>query len=143
MGGWRLEIITRQLPMEGFVVRPWCWIVERTLEWVGRQRCLSKDSERKVQTSESLLQLAMIRLMVLWETDAAYTLRRLSLVCPKVGALTRESVAAYWAIEIPHPTVSRAPATPAAVPRRSRRRCETISRSACAGPSARSFEAWG
>jgi putative transposase len=63
-GGWRLEIITRQPPVEGFVVRPWCWIVERTLAWMGRQRRLSKDYERKVQTSETLLQLAMIRLMV-------------------------------------------------------------------------------
>lgn len=30
----------------------------------ARQRRLSKDYERKVQTSETLLQLAMIRLMV-------------------------------------------------------------------------------
>ena len=37
---------------------------ERTLAWIGRQRRLSKDYERKVQTSETLLQLAMIRLMV-------------------------------------------------------------------------------
>ena len=54
-----------------------------------------------------------LNLLVLWETDAAYTLRRLSLVCPKVGALTRESVAAYWTIEIPHPT-SRGRAAPRA-----------------------------
>ena len=40
------------------------WIVERTLGWMGRQRRLSKDHERKVQTSETLRQLAMIRLMV-------------------------------------------------------------------------------
>jgi hypothetical protein len=53
-----------------------------------------------------------LNLLVLWETDAAYTLQRLSLVCPKVGALTRESVAAYWTIEIPHPNLSRVPATP-------------------------------
>jgi hypothetical protein len=53
-----------------------------------------------------------LNLLVLWETDAAYTLRRLSLVCPKVGALTRESVAAYWTIEIPHPMMSRAAVTP-------------------------------
>jgi putative transposase len=63
MGGWRLEIITRQQPVEGFVVRLWCWIVERTLGWMGRQRRLSKDYERKVQTRATLLQLAMIRLM--------------------------------------------------------------------------------
>jgi putative transposase len=64
MGGWRLEIITRQPTVEGFVVRPWCWIVEQTLGWMGRHRRLSKDYERQVQTSETLLQLAMIRLMV-------------------------------------------------------------------------------
>ena len=57
-----------------------------------------------------------LNLLVLWEADAAYTLRRLSLVCPRVGALTRESVAAYWTIEIPHPNVSRAPATSAGHP---------------------------
>ena len=47
---------------------------------------------------------------MLWEADAAYTLRRLWLVCPRVGGLTRESVAVYWTVEIPHPTVSRGPA---------------------------------
>ena len=52
-------------------MRPWCWIVERTLGWLGRQRRLSKDYERKLQTyerklqtSETLLKLAMIRLML-------------------------------------------------------------------------------
>jgi putative transposase len=63
-GAWRVEIITRAPHVQGFVVRPWCWIVERTLGWMGRQRRLSKDYERQVQTSETLLQFAMIRLMV-------------------------------------------------------------------------------
>jgi putative transposase len=63
-GQWRLEIITRVPQVQGFVVRPWCWIAERTLAWMGRQRRLSKDYERKVQTSEMFLTLAMIRLMV-------------------------------------------------------------------------------
>jgi hypothetical protein len=56
-----------------------------------------------------------LNLLVLWEADAAYTLRRLSLVCPKVGGLTRESVAAYWVAEIPHPTVWRS-ASPTLMP---------------------------
>jgi hypothetical protein len=56
-----------------------------------------------------------LHLLVLWEADAAYTLRHLSLVCPKLGALTRESVAAYWTIEIPHPNVWR-PTSAAAMP---------------------------
>jgi putative transposase len=48
----------------GFRVLPRRWVVERTFAWLGRQRRLSKDYERQVQTSETLLQLAMIRLMV-------------------------------------------------------------------------------
>jgi putative transposase len=63
-GAWRVEIITPASHVPGFVVRPWCWIVERTLGWLGQQRRLSKEYERKVQTSETLLKLAMIRLMV-------------------------------------------------------------------------------
>jgi transposase len=63
-GAWRVEISKRVPHVQGFVVRPWCWIVERTLGWMGRQRRLSKDYERKLQTSETLLKLAMIRLMV-------------------------------------------------------------------------------
>ena len=63
-GAWRLEIIKPTPHVQGFVVRPWCWIVERTLGWLGRLRRLSKDYERKLQTSETLLKLAMIRLML-------------------------------------------------------------------------------
>jgi transposase len=63
-GAWRVEIIKPTPHVQGFVVRPWCWIVERTLGWLGRQRHLSKEYERKLQTSETLLKLAMIRLMV-------------------------------------------------------------------------------
>src|SRR5262249_36206206 len=63
-GAWRLEIIKPTPHVQGFVVRPWCWIVERTLGWLGRQRRLSKDYEHKLQTSETLLKLAMIRLML-------------------------------------------------------------------------------
>jgi hypothetical protein len=48
-----------------------------------------------------------LNLLVLWEADAAFTLRRLWLVCPRIGGLTRESVAAYWVTEIPHPNVWR------------------------------------
>jgi putative transposase len=63
-GSWRLEIIKPQPQVKGFMVRPWCWIVERTLAWMDRCRRLGKDYERKVQTSEHLIQIAMIRLMV-------------------------------------------------------------------------------
>ena len=40
------------------------WIVERTFAWLGRNRRLSKDYELKVQTSETFIDLAAIRLML-------------------------------------------------------------------------------
>lgn len=63
-GGWRLEIVQRSGGVAGFSVLPRRWVVERTFAWLGKQRRLSKDYERKVQTSESLIQVAMIRLML-------------------------------------------------------------------------------
>jgi putative transposase len=38
--------------------------VERTYGWLSRSRRLSKDYERKVQTSETLIQVAMIQLLL-------------------------------------------------------------------------------
>jgi len=45
-------------------VIPKRWIVERTFAWLTFQRRLVKDYEYLVQTSESLIYLAMIRLML-------------------------------------------------------------------------------
>jgi hypothetical protein len=39
-------------------------MVERALGWLGRQRRVSTDYEGKLQTSKTLLKLAMIRLLV-------------------------------------------------------------------------------
>lgn len=63
-GGWDLEIVERDREVEGFEVIPKRWIVERTISWIGRNRRMSKDYERKVQTSETLIELAMIRLIL-------------------------------------------------------------------------------
>jgi transposase len=38
-------------------------VVERTFSRITRLRSMSKDDERKVQTSETLIQVAMIRLL--------------------------------------------------------------------------------
>jgi putative transposase len=40
------------------------WIVERTFAWLGRNRRLSKDYEYRVQTSETLLEIAATRIML-------------------------------------------------------------------------------
>ncbi|CAN5298302.1 hypothetical protein BH18ACT10_BH18ACT10_15860 [soil metagenome] len=49
---------------KGLEVLPKRWIVERTFGWLRRDRRLAKDYERKVQTSETLIEVAMIRLML-------------------------------------------------------------------------------
>ncbi len=63
-GGWELEIVERDKEAEGFEVVAKRWIVERTLGWLRRDRRLAKDYERKVQTSETLIEVAMIRLIL-------------------------------------------------------------------------------
>ena len=63
-GEWELQIIERSADTEGFAVLPHRWIVERTLGWLMRNRRLSKNYERKVQTSETFIEVAMIRLIL-------------------------------------------------------------------------------
>jgi putative transposase len=48
----------------GFHVLPKRWIVERTFAWLDQYRRLSKDYERLPATSETLMYIAMIRLML-------------------------------------------------------------------------------
>lgn len=60
----RLEIVKCADPDGGFVVQPKRWIVERTLGWFNRYRRLSKDYETLPATSEAMIYVAMIRLML-------------------------------------------------------------------------------
>jgi putative transposase len=63
-GQWALEIVKRSDTAVGFEVLPHRWIVERTFAWLGRFRRLSKDYEALVESSEAMIRIAMIRLMV-------------------------------------------------------------------------------
>lgn len=63
-GKWVLEIVKRPESAQGFQVLPHRWIVERTFAWLGRFRRLSKDYEALAETSETMIRLAMIRLML-------------------------------------------------------------------------------
>jgi putative transposase len=92
--GWRLEIVKRSTQQEhhdkiraiakerqkagasvvemwaglpygrGIEVLPRRWVVERTFAWLGKYRRLSKDYEFLPESSEAMIYLAMIRLML-------------------------------------------------------------------------------
>lgn len=61
---WVLEIVRRSATSVGFEVLPRRWVVERTFAWFGKYRRLSKDYEYHPHSSEAMLYLAMIFLMV-------------------------------------------------------------------------------
>jgi putative transposase len=61
---WVLEIVKRPEGTKGFLVLPRRWVVERTFSRLGHCRRLSKDYEHLTAHSESMIYLAMIRIMV-------------------------------------------------------------------------------
>jgi putative transposase len=61
---FELEIVSRPAGEEGFKPIPWRWVVERTFAWLGWSRRLSKDYERRPDTSAAMVKLAAIRHMV-------------------------------------------------------------------------------
>lgn len=62
--GWVLEIVLRSDSTQGFQILPKRWIVERTFSWFESYRRLGKDYEYKTDTSEAMIQLSMIKLML-------------------------------------------------------------------------------
>jgi putative transposase len=60
--GWKLHIVKRK--RRAFQITGLTWIVKRSFAWLGRNRRLSKDYEYRVQTSELMIDLAAIRLML-------------------------------------------------------------------------------
>ena len=68
-GGWDLEIVGRDPETPGFAVQPRRRVVEPGARWAGfawlvRNRRLRIDDERRVQTSETLIEGAFIRLLL-------------------------------------------------------------------------------
>ena len=59
-----LQIVPKPSGQKGFVLVPRRWVVERTFAWLGRYRRLSKDYEYWVETSQSMIYLAMSHLML-------------------------------------------------------------------------------
>jgi putative transposase len=62
--GWILEIVLRSDHSSQFVVIPKRWVVERTFAWFESYRRLSKDFEYLTDTSEAMIQFAMIKLIL-------------------------------------------------------------------------------
>jgi transposase len=59
-----LSIVRRPKDAEGWVRLPIRWTVERTFAWLGQCRRLTVDREKSVLSSESMVKLAMIQLML-------------------------------------------------------------------------------
>jgi putative transposase len=63
-GGWDPEIVERAPGTRGFRVQPRRWGVERSFAWLSRNRRLAWGYERKVQTSETFIEVAATRLVL-------------------------------------------------------------------------------
>jgi len=61
---WVLDLVRKPEGLKGFHVPPRRWVVERTFAWLSRCRRLSKDYERQTASSEAMVHVAMIRLML-------------------------------------------------------------------------------
>ena len=62
--GFRIELVQRDRGQKGFQVLPKRWIVERTFAWLGFCRRHSKDYEYNPATSETMIRISMIHLML-------------------------------------------------------------------------------
>lgn len=67
--GVRLEIVGKIAGQKGFVPLPKRWVVERTFAWLDGYRALSKDYEFLAESSEAMIKLAMIHVMLRRITD--------------------------------------------------------------------------
>lgn len=63
-GNWVLELVRKPTGQKGFVAQKRRWVVERTFSWLVRSRRLARDYERRTESSEAIVQLAIIHLML-------------------------------------------------------------------------------
>src|SRR5438128_7660150 len=61
---YKLYVVRRPAEAKGFVLLPKRWVAERTFAWLGRSRRLSKDYERLIETSEAMIMISAIHMMV-------------------------------------------------------------------------------
>jgi putative transposase len=63
-GRWHMEISSRPADTKGFKPLRIRWVVERSIAWHGRYRRNSKDYEKRTDSSESMILLSALSLMV-------------------------------------------------------------------------------
>ena len=63
-GKLRLDIVRRCDRVKGFKVLPRRWVVERTFGWLFKSRRLCRDYEVRLDHSEAMIRICMIRIMV-------------------------------------------------------------------------------
>ena len=63
-GKLHLEIVRRCDRAKGFKVLPKRWIIERTFAWLSKSRRLRTDYEVRLDHSQAMLRICMIRIMV-------------------------------------------------------------------------------
>jgi putative transposase len=59
-----IDVVSRPAGAKGFVLLHRRWVVERTNAWHGRTRRLSKDYERRTDSSESMVRVSALHLML-------------------------------------------------------------------------------
>jgi putative transposase len=57
---WNMEIVRRTKDAKGFTLLPTRWVAERSIAWLNRARRLSKDYERRTESSETMVRLSAI-----------------------------------------------------------------------------------
>jgi putative transposase len=61
---YRIAVVSRPEDKKGWVKLPKRWVVERTLAWLGRYRRLSKDYEKRTETSAAMVQVSAVQQML-------------------------------------------------------------------------------
>jgi putative transposase len=84
---WDLEIKSRPADAVGFAPIRKRWVVERTFAWHGRCRRHSKDYERRTDSSEAMVRVSALSLMLRRlapdPTRPSYRYRQLAVSCPE------------------------------------------------------------
>lgn len=63
LGRWTIEIVKRSDAAKGFKPLPRRWVIERTIAWLNRNRRLAKDFEATIESAETWLMIASVKML--------------------------------------------------------------------------------